>query len=438
MTTTTAAHKTRPPRTRIGARNWVTILIVGLAGQMAWSVENTWLNTFVFDTITPNPAAIAWMSAVSALVGTIATLVMGNASDRAGRRRPFILWGYAAWGVSILIFPSTTYIQITTVAVIAVITLDAVMTFIGSTANDAAFNAWTTDISDPTNRATLTSVLSAIPVFAAVVANILSGVIIDSLGYTAFFVILGVVVSGSGVIGALLLKESPTLSPRPEDGRRFLADLVSVFGRASVKANAELFLVFLAIMVTMTGLLVSTPYQIIYLNNYVGLSKAESGVIGVGALVAALLFLPLGRLADRVGLFRFALAMPFVSIAGSIMFATATSIPPLIAASAVHMLGVMGTLFLLSAWVKNLMPQDRRGLFEGVRMIFQILIPMVLGPTIGAILISTLGQPTVTNGAAGAIPTPIIFIIAGAVGTFAIIPMIAARRHERRTAGAAQ
>ena len=33
-----------------------------------------------------------------------------------------------------------------------VVVADAVMTFFGSTANDASFSAWTTDITDTTNR----------------------------------------------------------------------------------------------------------------------------------------------------------------------------------------------------------------------------------------------------------------------------------------------
>ena len=137
--------------TKIGARNWAAILLLGLAGQLAWNVENSWFNTFVYDTITPDPRAVAWMVAVSAITATATTLTMGTVSDRRGKRRPFIFGGYILWGIATIIFPTTAFIKTTTLAVLMVILADGIMTFFGSTAYDAAFNAWTTDISDKTN-----------------------------------------------------------------------------------------------------------------------------------------------------------------------------------------------------------------------------------------------------------------------------------------------
>ena len=81
----------------LGLRNWFLVLILGVAGQIAWAVENTWFNTFVFDTITPDPQPIAWMVGASALTATMTTYVMGAYSDRSkskwglGSRRT-LLW----------------------------------------------------------------------------------------------------------------------------------------------------------------------------------------------------------------------------------------------------------------------------------------------------------------------------------------------------------
>jgi Na+/melibiose symporter-like transporter len=79
---------------------------LALTGQIAWAVENTWFNTFVYDTITPDPRPVSWMVAASAITATLTTLLMGTLSDRTrtrwGRRRPYILLGYVLWGVSTL------------------------------------------------------------------------------------------------------------------------------------------------------------------------------------------------------------------------------------------------------------------------------------------------------------------------------------------------
>src|SRR5690554_4287436 len=123
-------------RSEIGRKNWFVIVLLGLAGQIAWNVENSWFNTFVFDTITPDPKPIAWMVAVSAITATLTTLVMGTISDRVGKRKPFIVYGYILWGVSTALFPATASIQTARFAILAVIMADAVMTFFGSTAYD--------------------------------------------------------------------------------------------------------------------------------------------------------------------------------------------------------------------------------------------------------------------------------------------------------------
>ena len=74
---------------KIGARNWFVIVLLGLAGQLAWNVENSWFNTFVYDTLTKDPKPIAWMVAISAVTATLTTIFMGAYSDRIGKRKNF-------------------------------------------------------------------------------------------------------------------------------------------------------------------------------------------------------------------------------------------------------------------------------------------------------------------------------------------------------------
>ncbi|GAH39483.1 unnamed protein product, partial [marine sediment metagenome] len=125
---------------RIGKRNILSILFLGTAGQIAWVVENSWFNTFVFDRITTDPTPVALMVAVSAITATITTIIMGILSDRTsgkwGKRKPFIVFGYILWGIITAIYPMVEWIQTIGVAILIVIITDAVMTFFGSTAND--------------------------------------------------------------------------------------------------------------------------------------------------------------------------------------------------------------------------------------------------------------------------------------------------------------
>nr|MBI9045784.1 MFS transporter [Anaerolineaceae bacterium] len=124
----------------IKPRTWFVMAALALTGQIAWAVENSWFNTFVFDTITPDPRPVAWMVAASAITATLTTLLMGTLSDRTrsrwGRRRPYILIGYVLWGLSTILFPTVAYIKIASLAIIMIVIADSVMTFFGSMAND--------------------------------------------------------------------------------------------------------------------------------------------------------------------------------------------------------------------------------------------------------------------------------------------------------------
>ncbi len=83
-------------RRKLSIKDWFFIWGLGLVGQLCWNIENVWFNTFVYDRIRPDHRIITWMVAVSAAATTFATFLMGALSDRYGKRRPFIGWGYIA------------------------------------------------------------------------------------------------------------------------------------------------------------------------------------------------------------------------------------------------------------------------------------------------------------------------------------------------------
>ena len=79
---------------KLGFVTWLTIWLLGMSGQLAWVIENQYFNTYVYAKIAPDPTIITWMVALSAVVSTFATFLMGTISDRVGKRRFLILLGY--------------------------------------------------------------------------------------------------------------------------------------------------------------------------------------------------------------------------------------------------------------------------------------------------------------------------------------------------------
>ncbi len=410
--------------TKLGKRNWTVLVLLGLSGQIAWNVENSWFNTFLFDTITPDPGPIAVMVAVSAIVATLTTLVVGTLSDRIGKRKPFILYGYTLWALSTIAYPMSAWAKSTQIAILLVVLLDAVMTFFGSSANDAAFNAWVTDITDETNRGTAEGVLMILPVLAIMLGMGLSGLLIDTIGYFSFFLTLGGLVLIMGLVGSFQLQEGPDLRPQREvTSKGYFSELMSVFSFQSIKQNRDLYLVFLTMVIFNIAQEIVIPYEVIYLNNYLHISKTTAGILtAIVAPVLILFAVPIGKLTDRGRGFTVIIIGYLASAMGQFLFSLTGQLWLLGLTGALKSVGFL-MMIVLGAWIRNLMPLDARGQFQGVRLIFMVMLPMVIGPAIGSFIIQKFGIPTTLNGEAGFIPVPLLFQVSAVVSLMPLIPL---------------
>ena len=426
------------PSKKLSTLTWLVMLALSLVGQIAWAVENSWFNTFVYDTITPDPRPVAWMVAGSAVTATLTTLVMGTLSDRTrsrwGKRRPFILIGYILWGLSTVLFPTVAYIKVTSVAVVMVVVADSLMTFFGSTANDAAFSAWTVDVATPETRGRVEGVLNLSVFLAQIVAMVAAGILIDTFGYFTFFYALGGIVILVGLVGGLLLRDAPETEALSEDRPSLFREIAALFNLDTLRENKTLFILLLFIMVSSIGMQVSFPYMIVYLENFVGVSKSEFSIIGGAVMVgSAILAIPFGILADRWRK-RPMIAIGLVlSSIGGILLSLVRTLPLLALSGLVWQAFAVAVSIASVAWLKDLLPEESRGKFLGIRMIFWIAIPMVVGPAIGSWLIQNFGIPTQLNGEAGFIPVPIIFQVGSLISLLALIPLfLTEKRKELR------
>ena len=411
----------------IATRTWAVMVALSLTGQIAWAVENSWFNTFVFDTITPDPRPVAWMVAASAITATLTTLLMGTLSDRTrsrwGRRRPYILIGYVLWGLSTVLFPTVAYIKVASMAVIMVVIADSVMTFFGSTANDAAFSAWTADIASSETRGRVEGVLNLSMFLAQIVSMVAAGILIDSFGYFIFFYSLGGIVMLAGLIAGSLLHDAP-LPEADEQRPSFWAEFAELFRTDVLKNNRELFILLLFIMISSIGMQVSLPYLIVYLENFVGVTKTEFSIIGGAVMLGSAVFaIPFGILADRWNKRLMIAVATIVSSLGGILLSLVRTLPLLALTGLFWQAFSVAASIASVAWLKDLLPEQNRGKFLGIRMIFWIAIPMVLGPWIGSTLIQNFGIPTSFNGETGFIPVPIIFQVGSGIALLSLIPL---------------
>jgi MFS family permease len=190
------------------------------------------------------------------------------------------------------------------------------------------------------------------------------------------------------------------------------------------------------IMISSIGMQVSFPYMIVYLENFVGVSKSEFSIIGGAVMVgSAILAIPFGILADRWRK-RPMIAIGLVlSSAGGILLSLVRTLPLLALSGLVWQAFAVATSIASVAWLKDLLPEESRGKFLGIRMIFWIAIPMVVGPAIGSWLIQNFGTPTQLNGEAGFIPVPIIFQVGSLISLLALIPLFLTEKRKERKVG---
>ena len=313
-----------------------------------------------------------------------------------------------------------------------VVIADAIMTFFGSTANDAAFNAWTADIAPTEERGRVEGVLNVSLFLAQIVSLVAAGMLIESVGYFTFFYALGGIVLLTGAIAGGLLKEPPIPETEEHKGS-YWSEFSGLFSTETVRRNRQLFILLIFIMITSIGMQVSFPYMIVYLENYVGLSKSEFSVVGAAVMVGSLILaIPFGFLADRWNKKLMMAAALILSSIGGILLSLVSTLPLLALSGFLWQGFAMAVSIASVAWLKDLLPEENRGKFLGIRMIFWIAIPMIIGPAIGSWLIQNYGIPTTSNGETGFIPVPIIFQVGSLISLLALIPLFFTRQKQVR------
>lgn len=422
--------------TKLGARKWATLILIGLFGQFAWTIENMYFNVYLYNTISTDPGYIAAMVGWSAAAATVTTLLMGALSDRAGARKPFICAGYILWGLSTAAFgcitvdnaakwfPAANAVQ---AAAVMIVVMDCVMTFFGSTANDGAFNAYVTDATDNTNRARVESVLAVLPLLSMLIIFGAFDGLTRAGEWRKFFSIFGFAVTAVGVIGLLLVKDSPLLKPRKDS---YFKNLLYGLRPGVMAENPELYLSFAAFCVFSVAVQVFFPYLIIYMQNYLKLNNYAL-VLGIVLIFASLVSVLAGRFIDRIGKTRFVVPAGIVMFAGLVGMYFVRSAAGVIIAGCVMMSGYMMMASVLGANIRDWTPTDKAGHFQGIRMIFAVLLPMVIGPNIGAAVIRGSTQTYTELGQVKSVPTPGIYIAAAAVLLLTAVPVAFLRKKEK-------
>ncbi len=414
------------------AKFFAALTVFSLTGQIAWVVENMYFNVFIYKMFHASAEEISWMVSASAVAATVTTLLIGALSDKLGKRKIFICGGYILWGISILafclvrediigvLFPMAA--TASAVGVTLTVILDCVMTFFGSSANDACFNAWLTDVTDDSNRGAAEGINAMMPLVAilAVFGGFMGFDLNKAESWTSIFLIIGIAVIVIGVAGFFLIKD-PVI--QTDGNRNYFKNIFYGFRPKVIAENRILYLCLIAFAIFGISIQIFMPYLILYYT--VSLQMENYVFIMAPAIVLAAVFTALwGRVYDKIG-FRRAV-VPSIALLGAgyviLFFFRHTAL--VFVGSLLMMCGYLSGMAVFGAVIRDRTPENRSGMFQGLRIVGQVLIPGIVGPAIGSTVLKNAETVLNDDGTTSFIPNENIFLAALAAATVLAIYLV--------------
>lgn len=415
---------------RTDKRFYLALVIFGLMGQVAWVIENMYFNVFIYKIFSASASDISAMVAASAVTAAVTTIIMGALSDRIGKRRLLIAGGYIIWGISILAFAFIRMDILTPIAgstaaaaslgVSLVIVMDCIMTFFGSTANDAAFNAWLTDWGDEGNRGKIEGINSMMPMIAILVVfgGFMAFDLSEISSWTTIYIIIGVAVTIIGVSGLFLIRDRDGMK-KASDGS-YLSTVTYSFRPSVIRENPLLYAVLGCNAVFGISIQVFMPYLILYYEQSLGMTNYVL-IFAPAIIIAAAFTAFYGKLYDMVG-FKTAVIPPMVMLmAGYVVLFFCRSTVPVFFGSLLLFIGNLSGGAMLGAMIRSNTPEQKAGQFQGVRIIASVLIPGVIGPAIGAQVLRNAELVVNGDGTTSFLPNANIFAAALVVAVLLIV-----------------
>jgi len=362
-------------------------------------------------------------------------------SDRVGKRKIFISGGYILWGISIFAFAAVAtfadYISklamVTlsafSIGITAVIILDCVMTFFGSTANDAAFNAWLTDSTTEKNRGAAEGINSMMPLVSILV--VFGGFMFFDLdkisSWTVIFCIIGAVVLAVGILGLFIIKE-PNITPSKTP---YLANIFYGFRPSTAAANPTLYVTLAAFILFNISIQIFMPYLIIYYEVALGMTNYVF-IMAPAVVLAAILTAFWGRFYDKKGFaLTSVLSMAMLIVGYIILYFTRTTLPVFLG-SLLMMSGYLSGMAVFGAKIRDNTPEGKSGRLQGIRIFSQVLIPGIVGPYIGKTVLRDAETIVGNDGTASFVPNENIFL-AAAIAAALLLPILFIVAKNRKT-----
>ena len=404
-------------KAKSASKFWCVLTLFSLVGQIAWVVENMYLNVFIYKMFRATPGDIATMVSASAIAATLTTILIGALSDKIGKRKIFICGGYILWGISIFafVFIRTDVINALFPAAVSaaavganlVIIFDCIMTFFGSSANDAAFNAWLTDNTESSKRGAAEGVNAMMPLVSILV--VFGGFMAFNLdnpsSWVTIFTIIGAVVTLIGIIGIFIIDDEKTV----KQGENYWGNVFHGFLPKTVKQNKSLYMYLLAFTVFNISIQIFMPYLIIYYEKSLQMANYVF-IMAPAIILASIVTFFWGKVYDKKGIKFSSFTAIIWLIVGYIILYLFKNQALVFVGSLFMMCGYLSGMTVFGAKIRDLIPTGKAGMFQGIRIFSQVLIPGIVGPYIGKVVLKNAETIANNDGTTSFLPNENVFL----------------------------
>jgi MFS family permease len=312
------------------------------------------------------PVALAVLALAYVPASLISPLV-GRLSDRAGRRRPFLLLG------ELLAFP--LFLAVTFAPGYMLAGAFFIAAELALAIGGPAYTAYVADVTRAGERGAGYGLLNATSSAGGVVGVILAGVITYEYGLIALFPFVLVVMVGTLSVVIFLIPDIRVTATPVRRPLREMKPVITFSFAVSIRAIGS------GAVATFYG----------YLAASLGANDLEVSIVAVaGLLTGALVSLPLGRLIDRRGEIRGIWYGTALTLASYGIFMFSTTWTETVPAQAVRNGGLALVGPGMQAWVARAAPEGHRAEYLGVFSLINSSLWSV-GPLVGAVAIEFFG-----------------------------------------------
>ena len=284
------------------------------------------------------------------------------------------------------------------------------MTFFGSGANDACFNAWLTDSTEDGGRGAAEGINSMMPLMAILVVfgGFMSFDLTLSSSWVSVFCIIGGVVVLLGILGFFLIEDNYV---KREENTAYFKNILYGFRPSVILKNPTLYVTLGAFALFNISIQIFMPYLIIYYQ--VSLQMTDYVLIMAPAIILAGIATAFyGRYYDKVGFFK-SLVPTLLSLSlGYVLLFFFRDTVMVFLGSLFMMTGYLTGMAVFGAMIRDYTPLGKAGMFQGLRIVCQVLIPGIIGPMIGASVLKNADVMVNSDGTTSFIPNANIFLAA--------------------------